>query len=651
MDLHRSGDLDKAEVLYRQYLNEHPAHADVNHLLGVVELQRGRLNESAVLIRQAVSLDPDHAFYRNSLGEAYRMQGDLGKAEQEYRSALKLLPDYPQALGNLGMILHAAGDFEEAVTLFKRGIDIEPENWDLHNNLGVAHQALGQLTQAIACFMRATKLQPQHAEALHNLSTAYKQSGQLQDAKATGEKCIRLAPNVPQAHWNLADINTELGLFAEAEPICRRAIEIDQKTALYHHTLARIVRGRGRLRDSIHHNQQALLLDPSLVQVHNDLGVSRLAMGDLDGARSSLTRCVELAPDFALAYENLAKCKRYSQDDRTFVSNIKTLAESLEGDSAAGLYFALGKIHDDMGEYDAAFDYYSSANRLKRATFQYDPDHQDAWTSVLLKTFDSQLLERLGAYGDSSDNPIFILGMPRSGTSLVEQILASHSQVFGAGELTHFYDFTQLMAQRLPDHGAYPSCAAALGEAEIRGMASEYLAKTRPLAPDVSHVTDKMPMNFLHLGLISAVFPKATIILCERDARDTCLSVYFQNFAARNFFAYDLYEIGRFHRQYTRSIGHWKELLGARLTRVRYEELTADPGQETLRLVEACGLPWEERCLEFYKTERAVQTASSWQVRQPMQTSSVERWRHYESHLNHLDAGLAGGRLLRQIGT
>ena len=643
MAFHRNGDLANAESLYRQFLNDHPGHADANHLLGVVALQRGRVEESVNLIGEAVRLDPEHAFYRNSLGEAHRMQGQLGKAEREYRAALKLLPDYPQALGNLGMILHAGGDFEEAISLFQRAIEHEPGNWDLHNNLGVAHQALGELAVAIDCFEKTIELQPQHAEASHNLSTAHKQNGNLGEAREAGEKCVRLAPDVPQAQWNLADIYAELGLGADAEPRCRRAIELDPANAVYHNTLARIVRELGRVAESITHNQRALSIDSTLVQAHNDLGVSYLAMGDSDAALLSLTQAVELAPDFALAYENIAKCKKYTNDDLDFINKINLLSERLEsaGDTS-GLYFALGKIHDDMGDYSSAFEFYARANASKRAGFQYNPEHQDAWTARLLQIFDASLVDRLASSGHSSQKPIFVLGMPRSGTSLVEQILASHTDVFGAGELTHFYDFTQALPQRLSGETSYPDCVAATGENEMQWMATTYLKAIDGLAPTARYVTDKMPMNFLHLGLIAATFPNAKIVLCERDARDVCLSIYFQNFAARNLFAYDLYDIGRFYRQYLWTIDHWVKLFGERIVHLPYEDLVADQEGVCRKLLGELGLTWDENCLHFYRTERAVQTASSWQVRQPIQAGSVGRWRCYESCLGSLEAGLEG---------
>ena len=571
MAFHRQGDLANAERLYRQVLVGQPSNADVKHLLGAVELHRGRLDASVALIEEAVRLDPEQASYHNSLGEAHRMQGRFGQAVQAYRAALQLSPTYSQALGNLGMIVHAGGDFEEAISLFQRAIDTDPNNWDLHNNLGVAHQALGELQVAAGCFEKAINLQPQHVEACHNLSMVHKQQGNMEQAEHAARLCVTVAPDEAQAQWNLADIETERGKFEQAEWRCRRAIELDGKNAIYHHTLARIVRELGRVEESMVHNRLALQIDPTLVQAYNDLGVSELAMGNLDNATASFTRAIEVAPDFPLIYENLTKCKKYSHDDKAFIKKIESLVEQLGEEETSGLNFSLGKIHDDLGEYSSAFEFYAKANAAKRATIDYNPDHQDAWTSRVLQVFNVELIERLVTSGHASDKPLFVLGMPRAGTSLVEQILASHSQIFGAGELTHFYEFTQELPHHVGLGSTYPDCCVAIGEAQMQWMSATYLSEIDAMAPAAHYVTDKMPMNFLHLGLIAATFPNAKIVLCERDMRDTCLSIFFQNFAARNHFAYDLYDIGRFYRQYVWAIKHWCDLFGERIIRVQYD--------------------------------------------------------------------------------
>ena len=644
MACHHDGDLAGAEALYRKFLHKRPGHPDATHLLGVVAFQKGQPEEAIALVGEAIALDPDQPFYHNTLGEIFRTNGTLGKAEKEYRIALKLMPDYPQALGNLGMVLHAGGDSQDAIGLFERALAIEPGNSDLHNNLGVAKQSTGELREAIRSFKRAMELMPRHAEACHNLAVALKEQGRLVEARETAEHCVRLAPTSVQAAGNLVDIYVELGWFAAAEPVCRRAIELDSGDYKLHHAMARILRELGRLDEAIGHNRKALDIDPSAVEAYNDLGVSLLATGDFEGARCALLRGLELAPEYALLYENLSRTKRFGESDRETVEDIKALAACFDSDNSGriGLDFALGKIHDDLGEYEAAFDHYEQANRLKREGFTYDPDAQDDWTSRLRQIFDSELVGRLTRYGNESSKPIFIVGMPRSGTSLVEQILASHPLVYGAGELLHFYEFTQSLAARLPGNGDYPECATAIGEPELRWMAESYLMAIKPLAPAGFHVVDKMSMNFFHLGLLASTFPRAKLIVCEREVRDVCLSIYFQIFARKNLFAYDLYEIGRFYRQYEWMMTHWTELLGQRLFRVCYETLVEDPESLCKDLLAACGLPWDERCLRFHRTERAVHTASAWQVRQPIHSSSVERWRHYENHLSRLEAGLAG---------
>lgn len=625
-------------------MRHHPDHAEVVHLVAATALQSGRYQESEELARKALDLDPDHPFYHNTLGEVCRAQGKFAEAELNYRAALRLKPEYAQAHGNLGMVLHVAGKFDEAVSAFAQGLEREPVNWDLHNNLGVAHQTLGQWDEAASHFRRALELQPQFGEACHNYASALKHIGRLDDARIAAERCLNLAPGIARVVWNLADIYTELEMFEPAEPLARRAIELDADVAEFYNTLARIVRERGRLEESITLNRQAIAIDPGLVQGHNDLAVSLMAMGEMETARRALLDGLDLQPEFALAYENLARLKRHTAEDHELVERIQGLRNKLGPDNPKemGLCFALGKILDDMGEYQEAFHHYEKANQLKRSTFPYDPDAQDQWTRELLSTFDHERIEQWTRHGDANETPLFILGMPRSGTSLAEQILASHPMVHGAGELIHFYDFTQTLPARLPGDDSYPGCAAELRHEDLKWMAQAYLEATLPLAPDARYITDKMPMNYLHLGLIASTFPNARIILCERDVRDVCLSLYFQHFAARNFFAYDLYEIGRYYRQYRWVIEHWMMVLGSRIMTLSYESLVSDLETTCRHLLSECDLPWDERCLDFHQTRRPVQTASGWQVRQPIHTRSVARWKHYESHLSLLDAGLGG---------
>jgi hypothetical protein len=279
---------------------------------------------------------------------------------------------------------------------------------------------------------------------------------------------------------------------------------------------------------------------------------------------------------------------------------------------------------------DQAFQHFAIGNRMKRSTFPYDANATSAWMSRIAETFTAPVMKRLGGAGVASSMPIFVLGMPRSGTTLIEQIIASHPAVQGAGELP----FLQTLVNGLPD---YPAGVPSLSKADMTALGQAYLDKLAPLAHGKPHVIDKMPANFLHAGMIALMLPGAKIVHCRRDPVDTCLSCYTKMFSAEQLFAYDLIELGQFHRDYQTLMAHWRKVLPAdRFIEVDYEAVVADVEGEARRLIEFIGLPWDEACVRFYQNQRVVKTASLNQVRQPIYTSSMGRWKPYAAHLKPL---------------
>jgi hypothetical protein len=314
----------------------------------------------------------------------------------------------------------------------------------------------------------------------------------------------------------------------------------------------------------------------------------------------------------------------------------------LEDKPRADLHFALGKLYDDCREYDAAFAHFREGNALVRRGYSYDPAEFEHQVDRLISVYTREFFTGRRHYGTDSDQPVFIFGMPRSGTTLVEQILASHPEVHGAGELTYFNE-----AVSEPRHGlwtaeTYPERLLELGAGEVRFLGEAYLQRLRRDAATAPRITDKMPQNFLCLGFIALLFPRAHYIHCRRDARATCLSVYFSYFAGVHPYAYDLSELGRYYRQYLRLMEHWRAVLPVRILDVEYEKLVGHPETESRRLIAHVDLPWDDRCLAFAETERPVRTRSLWQIRQPIYAESLEKWRNYERHLQPLLEALAG---------
>ncbi len=353
-------------------------------------------------------------------------------------------------------------------------------------------------------------------------------------------------------------------------------------------------------------------------------------------AEQAYRAALAVQPGYAEVYANLVTTKKYTAGDEQDTESILRLLQTngLAEREAAHLHFALGKIFDDRGEYDTAFTHYREGNRLMRQTVQFSAADFGAYVDRIIGTFGSELLAQRDVFGSQSELPVFIIGMPRSGTTLIEQIVSSHPAVHGSGEL----DKLATLAAGLD---SYPETTRALDGSALQHLAAEYEARLlRDAPPGTQRITDKMPSNLLHLGFVALLFPRARVIHCRREPLDVCLSIFFQAFSGGNEYAYDLTDIGMYYRQYERLMAHWGAVSPLNMLEVRYEDLVTDPENITRRLIEFLGLPWDDRCLAHTENQRPIQTGSIWQARQPIYTSSVQRWRRYEKHLGPLKRAL-----------
>jgi tetratricopeptide (TPR) repeat protein len=308
----------------------------------------------------------------------------------------------------------------------------------------------------------------------------------------------------------------------------------------------------------------------------------------------------------------------------------------------ASVSFALGKAHADLHEHDRAFAHYRTANAIIDETMAYDPDADDSAVAGLTSMFSPAFFDRFAGLGSPSERPVFVFGMPRSGTTLVEQIIASHPDAKGGGELVDMLELPYDLEERLGTDVPYPGCLSQLTDEAVAGAAERYLTTLDSISRDADRITDKMPANYERLGLIAILFPRAKLVHCRRDPRATCLSIFFQNFAATHEYAYDLYKIGRRYRRYLHLMELWRRVLPIPILEIDYEDVIADLEGNCRRLLTFCDLPWNEQVLRFYDTSRSVQTVSLWQVRQPLYRSSIDVWRHYEKFLEPLERGLKG---------
>ncbi|MGA9854172.1 MAG: sulfotransferase, partial [Gammaproteobacteria bacterium] len=391
--------------------------------------------------------------------------------------------------------------------------------------------------------------------------------------------------------------------------------------------------------------KSALAIRPDDAETHNNLGVALGELGNLKGAEACYREALRLKPDHAGAWHNLVSIIHLKPEGRLWQS-LMASADAIQSRAAGDailLHFSLGKIWEDAGEYARAFSCFLEGNRLERAGLNYDEARQARFFHDSMHYFDSAFMAAHNGAGSDGESPVFIIGMPRSGTTLVEQILASHSQVYGAGELHLLRQCLRLELGPVASEDQLPQRLALLNDKHFQRAGERYLAATRELAPGAWRITDKLPGNMVLVGLIHLMFPRAHIIHCTRDALDTCVSCFSQHFSTGYPFSYDLGELGRFYRWYAELMNHWRAVLPpGRMLEVRYEDVVTDVAEQAQKLVAFCGLPWDASCLQFYASSRPVKTASLAQVRQPIYGSSVGRWKRYEKYLDPLMQALAG---------
>jgi tetratricopeptide (TPR) repeat protein len=592
---------------------------------------QGRPLESVPLYRRALEIDPRSTEAHNNLGNAFVELGKPAEAADCYRRALALSGDNAVILCNLANVLRQLGQLDESIVCSRRSIALDPGLSMAHNNLGLVLAALGQREQAVASYRQALALSPDYVEALNNLGNLLRELGERREALTLCRRAVELDPARAGSHGNLGHVLFEMGRIEDAVASFRRAIALQPDSAALHTSLAAAQRMEKRAAEAEASCQAALAIDPNCVQALTLFGELQADRGQFSEAQRLFQQALAIDPGFPFTYWSITAHRKMSVDDAHWLQGAQALlARPLPLAHEISLRFALGKYFDDVAHYHDAFGSYRQANDLsKRYGTRYDRSTLSARIDRVIGTFDAAFMRRCQSEASSSELPVFIVGMPRSGTSLVEQILASHPAVFGAGELkfwgTAFATFESAQAKQEE------------GTSLIAGVARAYLGELSALSGAALRVIDKMPANFRYAGLMHAALPRARIIHMRRHPIDTCLSIYFHNFLNRGSYANDLDNLAHYYAEYARLTEHWRAALPAdALLEVPYEGLIADQEGWTRRMLDFIGLPWDPRCLEFHQTDRVVITASKWQVRQKINSGSAGRWRHYEEYVGPL---------------
>lgn len=563
------------------------------------------------------------------VGMRFHQGGQLDQAEAAYRQALKLSPRDAGVLNLLGVLAIHRHQGKQAVDWLENAVKLAPREAQYRNNLAAAQKAVGNMNGAVETLRRLVEASPSYDEAWYNLGNALEECKRLDESAQAYRKALALKPNDPDSLYGLGRVLLQQHCPDDALKCFRVVLESRPAHARTWRRVGMALSDLGRVEEAEAAFRKALEIDPVFVKAIDSLAEMYMQHGRHGDAIPLLEQAIALDPDDENAYFGLAGCKRFTPSDLPLLDKTEHYLSQTGADEEkqVELHYALGKIYDDMRLFDKAFSHYQAANSLQGKYIPFDCVRARENTDKIIKLYDDELFSR-GLGGSDSENPIFIVGMPRSGTTLTEQIISSHPSVYGAGELSFWDEQVENLPKGFPN---------AWDVGQSRKVAEEYLGFITESAKGVVHVTDKMPGNYQNLGLIHLIFPNARIIHCRRNPIDTCLSIYFQNFAFGHAYRFDLKSLAFVYSEYRRLMAHWREVLPKDvLLEIDYEEIVQNQEEMSHRLIEFCGLEWDDKCLEFYKNERRVKTASQWQVRQPIYKTSQERWRNYEQWIGPL---------------
>lgn len=632
----QGGDAEMAEKVCRRALQDVPKDPNLLCLLGASLIKQQKIEQAERPLSRAAKLFPEFSRAHEGLGEVFMLQGRYSAARECLTRAEELEPESRSIKMKLGRVLAGLGRAEDADEAFEASFKLTPHREELIEGLRL--QRMGDPREAEKIYRNVLARNPDDVDALRLMAGIAMKAKQWGDAVVLLQKALVLAPDFFQGWMDLGLAHQEQDEIEEAMTALQRARQLEPHRPNAYTALGTITAMQGHHEEAAEMFSQALEHNQGHAGALAGLGHVLKTIGRNEEAISAYRRCAQANPGHGEAYWSLANLKTFRFEDAEIAAMEDQIALPELGDEArANFLFALGKASEDRGDYDQAFEHYHAGNTVRRQWESYDPVNTLDTHDKLMEVFSREFFAEHPSLGDSSNAPIFIVGLPRSGSTLQEQILASHSLVEGTHELPELSRVAKSTRRFSEDRKNYPESIIGLADEKFAELGGDYLQRAeRHRAGEKPRFTDKLPNNFAHIGFLHAILPNAKIIDARRHPLDSCFGSYKQLFARGQPFTYDLYELGEFYLEYLRVMDYWESVLPGKVLRVQYEEVVADLDGQVRRILDYCDLPFEDACLSFHETQRAVKTASSEQVRQPIYSTSVQSWRNFEAHLDPL---------------
>ncbi len=633
----RLGSFQSAERQLREIQRDHPGEINSLHLLGATLLSQDKLAPALEILESVVAAAPGFLHARIDLARAHRQNGRLEAARAGLRRVLSERPNLEAAWLAYGDVLVDIGEFRDARVAFERARLLDPHKQRIEE--ATTTLAGGNYRASEGIFREVLKLDPSHLAALTGLAAVAIRAGNTRDAERLLSHARKRSPHQPlvQRAWGHSLLAAER--LTEAETVFRRLLQLEPENPLNWAALGSVQIKLLRQQEALAAYEEAARLNPAQAGFRLAIGHINKTLGRRTQCENAYRDCLRLDPNYAEAYCSLADLKNYLFSDPELATMRELLGSGLSSDDAQ-LHFAIARALEQRERYSEAFHHYAEGNALRRRSAPFSIESFEEKSRRVAACFDHEFLEARAAAGYPDPAPIFIVGLPRSGSTLVEQILASHSQVEGTMELHNILAMVRQLDHIDADRDGYPETVCALPADELTALGRRYIEETRAVRSGKPRFIDKMPNNFSHVGLIHAILPNATIVDVRRHPMDACFSNFKQYFAQGQSFSYDLQVLGRYYRCYLALMDHWDEVLPGRVMHLQYEQLIRDPEGTVRELLRYCGLPFEMATLNFHENRRPVRTASAEQVRQPLYASGVGYWRRFEKELQPLRASL-----------